>query len=351
MEAKKYCIDINKFYMMRNILENFYPENIYELELIDFCIKRLNNDFFTKRISTSINRLRRDSFLLDKYKKFYPYIRTFVKKGIYIETLFQPNYHEIIINDNEALNIAGNFYSDLDLFFKKQFDSFYNEASDHLEFIKPNINTEGEIHFFESFGEAFAFIPDYPNFTKVSILIHELEHIIDSFSNPKFYTNLVIREVTAMFMEIIGCDYLEEVLDIKGDSNVRKFYIYAINKMNADDLAYKIQLLHLIRKNKQLKNKDLMNLLINEYNFSKNVIDELSNYSLEEDYYYQISLLCAIELYYIYKKDKDLALYIIKDIILNANDDNIFEYLNKYNINLNERVFCYEDELCLHLGI
>ena len=62
-------------------------------------------------------------------------------------------------------------------------------------------------------------------------------------------------------------------------------------------------------------------------------------------------MMIAIELYTIYNIDKDKALYILRDIIMNGTDNNIFNILKKYNINIGNNIVSYEQDMCLKLGI
>ena len=82
-----------------------------------------------------------------------------------------------------------------------------------------------------------------------------------------------------------------------------------------------------------------------KYGYDEESFKLFERYSLVNDYYYQISYLTAIELYNIYKNDQEYALFILKELITKANDDNILQFLEHFGICLGESLSGYEDSL------
>lgn len=348
---RKFKIDISFIKELKNNLLLYDPSNI-DIERLDILIRKLENNFEVDDTNDkSLNNLRDNLEYYNDFKHLYKIVRKFASTGMYIDSIATPTYNVQHLSNEECLALANDFFKNQGEFFYQKFYDFYKDADSHLEFISPNNSTDGEIHYFNSYNEAFVFVPDHDNFTKASILIHECEHVIDSFNNPNFYNNLIIREVAAIFMEMIGVGYLGNQLNLSDAPYMRRLSLHSIVKLDAYTIFLKNQLLYLINENKRLSDKKLKRILYNKYNMSYKFIEFCNQYNLYEDYYYQISQLIAIELFDLYKKDKDKALYILKDIIMNGTDDNIFAILDKYNILLIEHVEQYEDELCKKLSI
>ena len=95
---------------------------------------------------------------------------------------------------------------------------------------------------------------------------------------------------------------------------------------------------------KHLKEDDLLRCL-KMYDFSEEDIVFLLEESITQDYSYQLPYLIAVELYVIYHNNRKKALAVLEDIILNGDQYNIFDILNKYGIVLNKNVLYYEDFL------
>lgn len=349
---RNFKIDINFVKELRDNLLEFDPNN-EDVNRLEILIKKLENNFNdeSNKKNKDLKVLRDCLEYYDDFKFLYKIVRKFACTGMYIDSIATPSYKPLTISDDECLSLANDFFKEHGAFFHNQFNEFYSESNDHLEFINPNDSTDGEIHYFNSTGDAFVFVPNHNNFTKASILIHELEHVIDAYNNPNFYENYIIRETSAVFMEMIGVHYLGKQLNLTDAPYMRMFSLHTIVKSDSYNIYYKNQLLYLIKQNKHLNDKKLKGMLFNKYSMSYKFIDFCNKYNLFEDYYYQIAQLIAIELFNIYNVDKEKALFILKDIIMNGNDNNIFSILEKYNIILIEHLEQFENDLCLKLGI
>lgn len=347
---RDYHIDVDFVKYLKDLIYKKYPDSD-DVSKIDYFLDRLNNNFKIPAKESYIERLRRDATSLRDFSSIYKIVKKFRNSGDEYSSVAIPKYREIDISNSDSLTIAHDFYSGLGNFFLDGVDDFYSDLNGSFEFISPNDNTSGEIHFFESTGDVFLIAPDNKDITKVSILIHELEHIIDCYNNPSFYKYFLIRETASMFMEMIGCDYLKKIFKLEHDDVLRRLNIYSITKIDSYFIYHKNQLLYLIDKYGELTNKELKHLLKDKYKFEGSFFRGASEKNIYEDYYYQISQLIAIELYEIYQQDKDKAIYILMDLVMNANDMNFMSFLNKYNIKLCNSIRTYEDDMYLKLGI
>lgn len=322
---------------------------------IDFLLNRVNKNFNTSNSHNNddnieLTGLRNDIRFLEDFKYLYKIVKCFIKTGIGVEKPAEVKFRKTHLSNDDAINLAHDFFEEQDEFYYKGFEHFYQNIYGHLKFIKPTKDTDGEIHCIDTTGDFFMYIPNHQDFTKASILIHEIEHAIDFYNNPFFYRNLLIRETSSMFMEMIGVDYLAKELNLVNVNYIRRFYLHTVAKMQGCDIFVKNQVLHLLDKYKNLSDKELL-IMFKKYGFSTDLIEFFNSSNIVEDYYYQIPQLIAIELYKIYSEDKEKSLYILKDIIMNGTDENIFEILDKYNIHILEHVVDYEYDLVLKLGI
>ena len=353
MENRKFKIDINYLEMLYDMIGSTGCEEFEEdLTTLERFIHRMKHDFNDDtQYRNSIAAYRENIGYYNTYKQYYKYVRSLLKTDLKFYDVVHPNYKVMNIGDRESLDIAVDFFKSQNKFFSDGIEEYLeDDVYEHLEFINPNEKTDGEMHFIESTGDAFVIAPDHKNITKISILIHELEHVIDSFTNPKFFKNRIIRECGSMFMELIGTDYIRSVLDVELNPEMRRFYIHSIMKMDANYLLHKNQLLYLGDKYKEFNSGNLKKI-IQRYGYTLYDITRLNETCLVHDYYYQVSYLIAVELYNLYKKDKDNALFLLEFIIRNGNDNNIFKILDSFGIKLTQGLNQYEEELCLKLGI
>ena len=352
MEDRSYKIDRDFLVNLRDMMLAFDNELFEEdCDNLECFIYRLNHDFNDDKSNgrKTMSYYRENMKQYYDYRVFYPYVRKLMRSNLLFERSVCPTYKDLVLRDKDAIDIARDFFSKQGSFFSKPLEEFVEEdIHDHLEFIEPNRNTDGEMCFMRSTEDAFVIVPDYDNLTKVTILIHELEHVIDCFNNHGFYNNKIIRECSSMFMEMISTEFVGKLFDFDMDPYLRRMAIHSIIKLDTRYIYFKNQLLHLGNKHKDLNSSNLRRK-INHYGFNRDDISRLNDTYLINDYYYQISYLIAIELYNIYKQDKERALNILKTIVLNGNDKNILSILSSFGITLCSSLLDYEEELYLKL--
>lgn len=332
-------LDILKMYQNdKDVLEDRY-----KLERI---ISRFENHFYEADTEDTLETaILGDLVKYRFFKPFYPLAEEFLNTDFDIgDNSYEPQYTILNISDDEAFSTIEDFYHEQGEFFSSGFDEFEEEAEDHLKFIDASDNTDGEMVFLKSIGDAFVFCPNYSNITKMTILSHEVEHVIDCFKNPNFYENLLIRETVSMFMEMIAGDYCANRYNLDNDHIQRKLVIHSILKNHFRIFIDKIDMLEIIDKNSSLSREEIAEILSNN-GFDLDCIIFLMEKNITEDFFYILAYLIALEVYFIYYDDKDKALNILKDIILNGNDYNILDIISKYGIILNRSVNTYEQKV------
>lgn len=308
-------------------------------------IKRIKNSFKSTDVISLFEQIQDDVEYHDFYKPFYPIVEKFIFTGRTIDELDSDiRYKSILFSDDQVVGDVIEFYGRQSKLFYSQVLEFYNEADDHLKFIKDSYDTEGETLFLKSVGEAFVFSPNYSNITKFTILIHEIQHVIDFYINPDFTEEYVIRETIAMFMEMIAADYISSKYKLFDEGFKRQQYLHTIVKYQAHNVLFKTDALDIVSDSKLLGQDEIINLL-NKEGFDQDDLNFYFDQGITTDMAYQMAYLIAIELYTIYYKDKDLALKICEDIIVNGNANNIFSLLDKYDIKLNNNVIGYENKI------
>lgn len=344
---RKYDI---KFKNLNNLL-NLLSEYGYDQEVArDICrikllINNLKNNFWSSSDVNLLQKMQSDLEVYPFVKPFYVYADIFAKSGLSLNILnIEPSYTKIKISDDESYVEAYSFLSNHGPFFKEALDAFDENKYSHLKFLKCSANTDGYVVYLSTIGEAFVFVPNFNDFTKATISVHELEHVIDFFVNPSLCENYIIREVSAIFMEMIASDYIALKYGLKNDNYQRRLFLHSIVKEQALVARDKMDMLSLVQSYSHLSYTRLIELLHDE-GYSDDNLKYYCEKSLEEDFYYIIAQMIAIELYFIYWKDTEYALTILKDIIMKGNDYNILGILARYNINLGENITNYEKGL------
>lgn len=347
---KVYDIKLSDLKDLLSVLRQFSNEPTVQTDI--YClsnyISRYERNFSDERLSL-YERLLDDADDVHFYKPFYPLSKQLASIGRkQTELSFDTSYSTIKFSDDQIMSDANDFFKEQGDFFHSTFSEFQLEAFEHLKFIDTNTDTSGETLMLKSTGEAFVFVPNHSNISKFAILIHESEHVIDFFNNPDFLSAHVISETASLFMELLACDYIAKKYQLFDDNFQRRTVLHSIIKSQATLLKDKIELLNLVNKKRSFDEHSLFKYL-GKHNFTEEDIKFYLEATINQDNAYQIPYMIAVELYVLYHHNKRLALVILQDIILNANQYNIFEILGKYGITLNQNMLYYED--CLYKKI
>lgn len=328
--------------LKENIQDSMVLMDVVRLEEY---IKRIRNGFKCTESISLIEQMQDDAEHFEFYKPFYPFVESFINTGMSVYDLdSNVRYHSSVMSDEQVMCDVVEFYSHQGSLFYSQILEYQKESTEHLKFVKDTLDTDGETLFLKSIGEAFVFSPNYSNITKFTILVHEVQHVIDFYINPNFSEEFVIRETIAMFMEMIAADYIANKYKLHGEGFKRQQYLHAIVKYQAHNIMYKMDALEVIFQNKNRSEEEIIALLEKE-EFDREDLEFYFEQGITTDYSYQIAYLIAIELYVLYYKNKELVLKICEDIIVNGTSCNIFEILDKYGIQLNSNVINYENKI------
>lgn len=352
--AKDYNIKLSDYEFLLHLLESNNDGSKLintDISLLKYFIKRVRHNFdvptsdesvdlYTSVIDDlqGIQKASRVISILEDYPTFF-----------HIEYDTVPEYKSIVIPDKKAVDIAYRFFRSQNETYYSNFLDVYDTLSDHLKFIKPNKNTAGETHFIQTTGDAFIYVPNYSNISKVTILIHEIQHVMDALENAGFWYQPFIKETAAMFMELISTDYVANELHMQSEAVKRKAEIHHIVSGDRSLL---------------LDKKEMFDSLVGKKISADNFLQELSNTGYTDEEVksilynstdlligYQLPQYIAIELYYLYQTNKSKALEILLNIVRYGNDANIFDILGVYGIHVGSHLTSYESELGKKLQI
>ena len=145
--------------------------------------------------------------------------------------------------------------------------------------------------FIESTGDAFVFSPNYQNIKKPAVLIHETEHVIDAYNNPKFYRNRIIREVGSTFMEMIGCNHLAKLLNLGDNGDKRRAQIHTIVKSTSNFVVKKVNVLRFMSGLRDQSVDQVLRKTRGKFNYTKDFINYMYEFELFFYHHYHQDLI------------------------------------------------------------
>lgn len=344
--TKVYDIKIKDLEDLLKLLQSHSSDPSVAMDVVRLSdyIKRLKNQFKSASTTSIFEQIEDDLEYLDFFKPFYPVTQKFANIGKSMDEIDQPiNYSSVLMSDEQVMQDVEEFYSQQGGTFYSYFLEFKEEACDHLKFIDESPNIEGETLFVKSVGEAFVFSTNYSNITKFTILVHEIQHVLDFYLNDNFSEQYIIRETMAMFMEMIATDFIAKKYKLDGEAFKRFQFIHSAVKSQAQSVVNKTNILDNARKHNGCHKSLLAKL--HQLGYDSNELEFYFEQDITTDYAYPVSYLIAIELYLLYYKNKGLVIKICEDIVENGNSDNIFELLAKYDIELTNNIESFENRI------
>lgn len=255
------------------------------------------------------------------------------------------NYIEVItgasVSHEQALNLTHDFYkgfsSQLYPMFKKAFDQRYSSVQFSKTISK---NVDATSTYFDVINKYYINALDSTNTSIVYSIIHEYGHILSQIINPKTILldhDFMFDEVQSIFPEMIakyenigGFDRIQSLFELYGDF---------LNYTNmANTLVHHIPIINIwLDYQKQAKWKFYKDIK-KDFGISKKDLEkEFLAANIETDGVYTTSFLVAVELYHIYKQNREKALKLYNEILHIPYNGSILNFVNN-NMKLTEHL-------------
>ena len=345
--AKEYSIKKEYLLKLKDMLAAMGTDKAdIDYSRVQYVLERINSDFTFNEDTqdTIVDTLAFDMNDAPFYRRYYPKVKKFHRDGAVVwskpkDIEFQP----VKITHDDALGLTRGFFAHQGEFFLKGFDKVMRDPEDHISFIDTDSQTAGEMQYLATLDEAFMFIPDHKSIELLTTLVHETQHCIDNSVNNDFFYQTGINEATTLFMELLATDYFNDILHLDNQNLVAQYDLFTSIKMQTNRLMDRNRMLMLYKKIAKYDRDFIYRRLTKKW--TPEYLERTKDTSLVTWNFYQVSYLIAVELYKLYKKDKKAALDIVKAIMMEGNDNNIFTLLHNKGIVLNKNMFEYEKKL------
>lgn len=330
--------DIRRKIMLIYILKHMYPakKDIYDKEqralmnlLSKKVIQNTKTDCFTEIDSHYLT--------YNEGKLWWPTINSFVCDNSPL-ILFEEKTCNF--SNKELIELTFDFYRSTD---KKTFNLFnevYKKNKNLIYFskIKEGQNLRGLTAYSILFDINYITIFKSGKFIDLKAIIHEFGHAINNTLNFNFM-NKSYEEIVSIFFELISQEYFENIGMEQATTNRLNDY-----ESKKDDIK-NIQDILKIYKYLYKNNYPFIKSEVILHNHNKNELNELFlNFNF--DYYiYVTGFIVAVNLFLIYIKDKEYALYLLYKIISfnHLEDEDVFQILKDHNLTNIDSLYTYSD--------
>lgn len=257
-------------------------------------------------------QLKKIDFIWPDFKEFGDIVTSYIKV---------PRLKKRSFTKEELFELTHNFYKSLNPFFYHNFMRNFKMRETHTTFYNAHDIKRyvGETTVLPSLNETFIEITRSNTLDDPLTVIHEYGHATSTSINP-YHLSMqkdIFTEVDTLFFEMLAADFLDKELGISEKvithTNLHNEYFYCADKASLQIAFVETEN---ILPSAFLRNKDLKIFGRTQLNLCDEEIEEIIQESDTRNYVYLNSYMYAIELYELYKKDPEKALYILKQVIL-----------------------------------
>lgn len=269
-----------------------------------------------------------DKTIIRTYGTYISVIRSFSDQlDLTKISLGKEKYKNIITSQSGIVTMSTEFYHQFKGVFSNAYDNLAANFRNRLMFRPSNPNERYGGNTFPIYGTREVFMDCIKANTLQDYIshIHESSHGINSIINPGIVWDeqkYCLIEVDSIFFELIGNEFVSSKLDyLKEGYNIkmRTFYDYLYS---ADLICSKTDMYNELSQN-DLNNKRLVRAFYKkEIGYDRTLIKDAMYSSISGYMHYVISYLTAVELYLVYRVDKDKALDMLYRIMMLKNLDN-----------------------------
>lgn len=326
----------------KNLREIYYSIDIIKEYLTDLDAKKENYASLLENLNANARYYSSHKFLRDDLANFA--LEEIDENSVGID--LKP----LSISKKEILQITHDFYKDQDKEIYRNFLNMYKRRNDHLVFLTSDEDYGDNIIFTVPYlNEAFIRLYKGDDITTILSSIHEFAHAT-SFSFNNYHCADIgkrfLSETDSLFFELVATDFLRKKYNF-GDE-----YISALQRHDGTIYSTRqiMNVLELTRLHKECSfkdNKRLKNVSYSKLNFSPTYVEDLIATDIIFETPYSIGYLFAVELYELYKFDKEKALHVLKKFIrLNSmQPDGYYRETKRLGLYPNAHMKDYKEDL------
>lgn len=283
-----------------------------------------------------------DTFI--KFEPFFEEVGEFFqqRKNIPIRDYLQLD--ELNVSESELTSFVHDFFLSVDQELFRYFKSVFKERKNNLKF-----SDERSIHIYlPNYDYSYINVQKTNTMQDYLNIVHEYMHaIVDRiYYRPNDYSNYPFNELASTFIELLVIDMFENMYEFnigyttsQNEANKIKanqsLYISTYSKYILLESEYLASIDTLKSKKETIKE------IAKITGQKRRTVNDIMSTSLLEKYSYSIAYITALELFDLYKKDPELCLYKLKQIISMKESENYLIDLYDMDIVLNDNATNY----------
>ncbi|MBO5376636.1 MAG: hypothetical protein J6A52_07305 [Bacilli bacterium] len=293
---------------------------------------------------SSVDNLIEVCKLTPYYELYYPFLEEFKNRlseffSQYETKLIREKKETSSLSKEDIIELVHELFKSTNKEFYEAYSRLYKERKTHIRFKEAKTKALaqdpciGGTIFLPGLNKPYVHVDNFnPTKRKTDALLtltHEEGHAVASLLNTdRYFSNhSFFKEIESTFFELLGNDFYGKILNDKSFARTALGYLegsyyeayHAVNKKLLADKLFAMGIP--LDENIRIKDKALetiyMDVLEDDGLSQDNIV--------ENEIKYSFSHLVAIELFELYKEDKDLALHLLKTIIERGKEESEYK--------------------------
>ncbi len=259
-----------------------------------------------------------DLFFLQDYQEYIPYIRTFADFSDPID-YEDPTKGKIDTHAIGMINEIKSFYSSVGGIYESSFSELIKGGRLRIKFVDGQERATGATFPILNTNIIYMVVGRVQGFQDYLTTTHECAHGISFLMNPDAkcsYDRFLFQELMPILFETLICDDKADSLNSLEEAKAIKINHFNDYLYSAKMVCSKIDMLESLNSKHLRNEKAMREFLINYHHLTNKDIDILLSEGIPNISVYVVSYLTAVELYLLYKEDKESALNILKEMVL-----------------------------------
>lgn len=285
------------------------------------------------------------------YNMYYPIIRDFRNKiaDTFIKYKQKAKKQQVELSQDDIVELIHELFKSTNKEFYQMFLEMYKRNDKHIRFYSSEpISSSGRMFFIPGLNKQYIEIARKSGHEALLTLAHEEGHAIASAMNQERYMGLdtTFCEIESTFFELLANDFFYDEL---------KLEVFPQEMLNLLGKSYDtsneiLGTVNIARRLFSMNNPTLNELQKLDYDLAVRVENIICyDPSITSDVNYVFSHIVAIELFELYKEDKDLALSILKEIIQRKKDQTEYQSIIT-NVSPNKSLVKHKDRIMTRLN-
>lgn len=314
--------DVDKKEEIQSTIYSFEELEDYYYSVAEATGGKVSSKYYSIQEACDFREIRDDDLnILRRYGEYCQIVRDFTSLYRFQDIKTVKELGRTNTNPKDIVSLSTNFYQQFTGVFYDTYQELAKDFRSRLLFLKAKslYDYTGNTHPILGTSRVYIDVTRVNSTQDYVSHIHESSHGITCLLNKDImwdFNKYCFTEVDSLFFEIIGTDYVGAKLGKEDEANRIKLATFRDYLYNAEILCSKMDLYNTLSPRELKDKRNIRAFFKKKVGYDKQGVSDACSTFIHDYLHYIVSYLTAIELFLIYRVDKDIALDLLYKIIM-----------------------------------